>query len=225
MCAARVRARARPIAAIMGFMRARRSPSTVAPAHPLEEAAPSSRSCANLSSAEIYQVSLRQTRSRSASSLSRRKVVALALLEPIAPSHAVESSPTTRSSDATTCVTISHDVGIQCSRMWSWNGLDVAPPCSSSLMARLERCTGDFTDDARSKAVQVELPWATHQIRRPRVINPVDMSPPPKTEIERKLKRWLSRQRSTCSCTLVHVCAMAALQPILASPDAPFKPV
>ena len=210
---------------IMGFMRARRGASSVAPAHPLEDATTASSSCSDLSTAEAYQASLRIGRSRSSSSLTTRRTNHVLSAAPSLPSLHPQAIAMPDSKASAKSTTISCDVAIQCSRMWSWNGQDVSPPCSSSLMARLERVTGGAAADDCSKAVQVELPWLTHQIRRPRIVDPADLSPPPKTEIERKLKRWLLQQRTTCSCTLVHVCAMAAFQPALAlSPDRPVPP-
>ena len=115
------------------------------------------------------------------------------------------------------------DVAIQCSCPWPWHGIDGALHTAASLNRRFEDLIAQSRPiDAESncKAVQANLPWASHQIYLPPMPEPLDPGIPSAWdtaveayESEQSPERKLaSRLRATCNCKFIHVCAAAAFQ-------------
>ena len=117
------------------------------------------------------------------------------------------------------------DVAVQCSHPWSCHGIKVQTNNSANLMARFERCVGGLetmienerlptAEKQSSKAVQANVPWVTNQIRMAAAnVGTSWLSPYAVQEDERRLEQRIDFGLGTCTCTLVHVCALACFQP------------
>ena len=118
------------------------------------------------------------------------------------------------------------DAAVQCSCAWPSHGIDGALHTAASLNRRFDVLVAQSRPaDAESncKAVQANLPWASHQIVLPPVPKRLYSGPSAwDTAVEAfksersPEKRVVNQLRASCSCTLVHVCGAAAFQPIYA---------